>query len=242
VPAELERLQDALGCRFADIALLRLALTHPSVAHELGTRLEHNQRLEFLGDSVLELVLTHELYRRFRGAGEGALTKARARLVNRRSLAERARRLELGRYLWISRGEETSGGRDRSSALADAFEAVIGAVFLDGGVESARGLVLRLFEAELAAIALHEDVGNPKGELQERLQAHSVEPPHYQVEGTTGPDHDRLFECAVYHGGIELGRGQGKSKKEAEAAAARSALRRPLSLPVAAPGTAGPPA
>jgi len=222
----LEELQTALGCRFADPGLLRLALTHPSVAHEQAARLQHNQRLEFLGDSVVELILTHELYRRLPALGEGGLTKARARLVNRRSLAERARRLGLGAYLVLSRGEELHGGRDRGSTLADSFEALVGALYLDQGIEPARDFVLRQFEEDLARIPGATDAENPKGELQERLQAVSAKPPEYRLEATTGPDHDRVFECAVYHEGVELGRGRGKSKKTAEAEAAADALLR----------------
>jgi ribonuclease III len=221
----LEQLQVALGCRFHDEAILRLALTHPSVAHEQSARLQHNQRLEFLGDSVVELILTHELYARFPALGEGALTKARARLVNRRFLADRARRLGLGRYLVLSRGEELHGGRDRASTLADSFEALVGALFLDQGLERTREFVLRQFADELAEIPAVSDLENPKGQLQERLQATAAKAPQYRLESTTGPDHDRLFECAVYHEGAELGRGRGKSKKTAEAEAAADALR-----------------
>jgi ribonuclease-3 len=222
----LDELQTALGCRFRDEGLLRLALTHPSVAHEQAVRLQHNQRLEFLGDSVVELVLTHELYQRLPATGEGGLTKARAGLVNRRSLAERARRLGLGRYLTLSRGEDLHGGRERASTLADSFEALVGALFLDQGLGAAREFVLRVFHEELGQFPGVADAGNPKGELQERLQARSPAPPQYKLESTTGPDHDRVFECAVYHEGAELGRGRGKSKKTAEAEAATDALRR----------------
>ncbi len=224
--SDLEQLQTALGWRFADAQLLQLALTHPSVAHEHAAKLQHNQRLEFLGDSVLELVLTSELYRRFPALGEGTLTKARARLVNRRFLADRARRLELGRYLVLSRGEELHGGRERASTLADAFEALLGAIFLDQGFESARAFVIAQFATELGEVPGMADLENPKGELQERLQAKSAQPPQYRVENATGPDHDRMFECGVYHEGVELGRGRGKSKKTAEAEAALDALRR----------------
>lgn len=224
--SDLEQLQTALGWRFADAQLLQLALTHPSVAHEHAAKLQHNQRLEFLGDSVLELVLTSELYRRFPSVGEGALTKARARLVNRRFLADRARRLELGRYLVLSRGEELHGGRERSSTLADAFEALVGAIFLDQGFESVRAFIMAQFANELGEVPGLADLENPKGELQERLQAKSAQPPQYRVESATGPDHDRMFECGVYHEGVELGRGRGKSKKTAEAEAALDALRR----------------
>src|SRR4029077_12201082 len=123
------------GYTFHNVTLLKLALTHPSVAHEQGEPMETNQRLEFLGDAVLQLVLTHELYDKFPEFDEGPLTKARAKLVNRRQLAEHGRELGLGEYLSVSRGEELHGGRERPSALADAYEALLGAVFLDGGFE-----------------------------------------------------------------------------------------------------------
>lgn len=217
-------LQETLGYAFRDESLLRLALTHPSVAHESAIATPHNQRLEFLGDSVLGLVLTHELYQRFPELGEGPLTKGRAQLVNRRALADEARRLKLGEYLIVSRGEETSGGRSRQSALADAFEAVVGAVFLDAGYEVARDLVLRRFREAFDGLNRAAYIDNPKGELQELLQAGSTEAPRYEMTATSGPDHDRRFECAVFHQGQELGRGHGKSKKEAESQAALAAL------------------
>lgn len=220
----LGALQETLGYVFRDEALLRLALTHPSVAHESAVSTPHNQRLEFLGDSILGLVLTRELYERFPDWGEGSLTKARAQLVNRRTLADEARRLKLGEYLIVSRGEETSGGRARQSALADAFEAVLGSVFLDSGYDVARDFILRRFGDAFAALNQTPHIENPKGELQEMLQANSTEAPRYEMTATSGPDHDRQFECAVFHLGVELGRGVGKSKKEAESQAALAAL------------------
>lgn len=222
--SNLGALQETLGYVFRDENLLRLALTHPSVAHESAVSTPHNQRLEFLGDSVLGLVLTRELYERFADWGEGSLTKARAQLVNRRTLAGEARRLKLGEYLILSRGEETSGGRARQSALADAFEAVLGAVFLDSGYDVAREFILRRFGDAFGALNQAPHIENPKGELQELLQAKSTEAPSYDMTATSGPDHDRQFECAVFHSGAELGRGQGKSKKEAEGQAALAAL------------------
>jgi ribonuclease-3 len=224
--ADYDELQTRLGYTFRDTALLRLALTHPSVAHERGPPVQTNQRLEFLGDAVLQLVLTRELYDRFPDLGEGPLTKARAKLVNRRALAERARGLDLGAHLTLSRGEELHGGRDRPSALADAFEAVLGAVLLDGGFDAARELIVRKFGPALEDLAVTPVLDNPKGELQEFLQAGSLEAPQYRVVSASGPDHDRVFECTVHHGGEELARGAGKSKKAAESEAALAALRK----------------
>ena len=218
--------QTRLGFQFRDANLLRLALTHPSVAHESGVATAHNQRLEFLGDAVLQLILTQKLYENFPASGEGPLTKARAKLVNRRSLAERAASLGIGAHLILSRGEETHGGRERPSTLADAFEALLGAIFLDGGFDAARDFVLREFNAALSPARVSEapTIENPKGELQELLQARSTEAPEYQTISATGPDHDRMFECTVHHGGVELARGSGKSKKAAESDAALAAL------------------
>jgi ribonuclease III len=214
----------SLGYQFRDDRLMRLALTHPSVAHENGTATAHNQRLEFLGDAVLGLVLTQKLYEEFPAFDEGSLTKARAKLVNRHALAGRARSLRLGEHLILSRGEETSGGRDRSSALADAYEALLGAIFLDGGFEAVREFILREFTGAFDELAARPVIENPKGELQEFLQSRSPEAPTYQTVQISGSDHEPLFECAVLHDGAELARGQGKNKKAAESAAAMVAL------------------
>ncbi len=224
--SELPEFQTRLGYPFRDEGLLRLALTHPSVAHEAGAPSPHNQRLEFLGDAVLQLVLTRELYEKFPAFDEGPLTKARAKLVNRRTLAEHARMLGLGPHLILSRGEDISGGRERASTLADAFEAVLGAIFLDGGFEAAREFILREFGAAFGKLNVLPIIENPKGELQELLQARSPAAPEYQVVSATGPDHDRVFECTVRHEGVELARGRGKSKKAAESDAALAALKK----------------
>jgi len=242
-----EELQEKLGYRFRDPQLLKLALTHPSVAHEQGASTQTNQRLEFLGDAVLQLVLTRELYCKYPAYEEGPLTKARAKLVNRRTLAEYGRKVGIGKALIVSRGEELHGGRERPSALADAFEALLGAVFLlserpsaladafeallgavflDGGFDAASTVILQQFASAFGTLSVIPMLENPKGELQELLQARSTEAPSYRVVSTSGPDHDRVFECTVHHGGVELARGRGKSKKTAESAAAMAALAR----------------
>ncbi len=224
--SDLAELQIRLGYTFRNEDLLRLALTHPSVAHESGEPTAHNQRLEFLGDAVLQLVLTHELYDKYSAFDEGPLTKARAKLVNRRTLAEHARALGVGAHLILSRGEETNGGRERASTLADAFESLLGAIFLDGGLDAARGFILREFSAAFGKLSVIPTIENPKGELQELLQARSPKAPEYHVVSATGPDHDRVFECIVQHDGMELARGSGKSKKAAETDAALAALKK----------------
>ncbi len=221
---DLNGLQERLGYQFRDIKLLELALTHPSIAHEEEANVATNQRLEFLGDAVLGLILTRELYEKFPELDEGPLTKGRAHLVNQRTLCEQARALGLGEELIMSRGELASGGRDRVSALADAFEAVLGAMFMDGGYVPACEFVLRCFRDSFDGFRILPNLSNPKGELQEFLQSRSPEPPRYTITSSSGPDHARHFECAVSHDGRELGRGAGKSKREAESAAAHAAL------------------
>jgi ribonuclease-3 len=219
-------LQARLGHQFRDESLLHLALTHPSVIHEQNTPAPHNQRLEFLGDSVLSLVLSRELYEKFPDADEGQLTKSRAKLANTASLAAHGRALNLGAHLVLSRGEANTGGRERSSALADAFESVLAAIFLDSGLDTAREFVVRNFAADFAELNLPAGIENPKGELQELLQSKSPTAPVYELISAEGPDHDRNFICAVYHDNAELARGAGKSKRAAESDAAQAALKK----------------
>lgn len=239
--SDLAEFEKKLGYRFKDQSLLRMAVTHPSVVHELGPTVQHNQRLEFLGDAVLQLALTRELYTKFPQYGEGPLTKARAQLVNARMLAEQARKISVGTYLILSRGEEQSGGRTRQSALADSMEAIIGAIFLDSSYEVAASFILKQFADVFTNFQVLPTIDNPKGELQELLQGAFNEGPTYRLESTTGPDHDRVFECTVHHRGQELGRGFGKNKKDAESQAAVRALEKlKLRLPVAGNGNGQP--
>jgi ribonuclease-3 len=222
----LQELQARLGHSFADPELLRQALTHASYGHEKRKKIPDNQRLEFLGDAVLQLAVTAELYRRFPELPEGRLTVLRARLVNRHHLQELAQQLGLGDHLILGRGEENSQGRQRGSILADATEAVLGAVFAEVGWEGARAIILRLLEPSLAEIQIAGDSpdANPKGALQEKLQADGDHPPQYRCIAETGPAHARVYEVVVEWQGRELGRGQGASKKEAETRAAQVAL------------------
>jgi ribonuclease-3 len=169
-------------------------------------------------------VLTRSLYDKFPTLDEGELTKARAQLANTRSLAAQARKIDLGPFLILSRGEESSGGRKRDGALADGYEALIGAIYLDAGFEAARDFILREFKDEYGEFEALPSLLNPKGELQELVQARSTDPIVYRVESVTGPDHARNFEVSVSHQGNELGRGAGSSKKEAESLAAQAAL------------------
>jgi ribonuclease-3 len=219
--------QQRIGHSFVRPELLQQALTHASFGHEKRQRLPDNQRLEFLGDAVLQLAVTEELYRRFPGLPEGRLTVLRATLVNRNHLQALARDLGLGEELVLGRGEETSRGRERGSILADAMEAVLGAIFADAGWETTRLLILHLIEPSLAQIPEEGDAqqANPKGSLQEKLQAEGEQPPLYRCVGETGPPHARVYEVVVEWQERELGRGQGASKKEAETRAAEAALR-----------------
>lgn len=216
----LEALQQRLGHRFAQPPLLVRALTHRSFGAD------HNERLEFLGDAVLGMVAAELLYARYPDADEGTLSKLRARLVRRETLEEIARSLDLGRHLRLGSGEIRSGGHQRGSILANALEAIIGAVFLDGGMTPARELVLRLLSGHLAGLAVDEDLRDPKTRLQEFLQAHGEALPVYTVEQVSGSAHDQMFEvlCRLDGRGLRV-RGTGSSRRIAEQRAAEQALR-----------------
>ena len=217
-------LENRIGYKFRNSLLLAEALTHPSLSFERKTFHFDNQRLEFLGDAVLQLVITHHLYRLFPAFSEGQLTKLRSRLVSREGLKRHAVTLGLGGYLMLGRGEEASQGRERASTLADAFEALVGAIYLDSDLETVRRFILRVAGDELGALAREPAEHNPKGELQEVLQAISPQSPAYEVVSETGPDHRKEFICRVLWEGRELGRGSGQSKKQAEINAAARAL------------------
>lgn len=220
-PQQLEKL---IGHTFRNPLLLEEALTHPSLAHERGTGIVHNQRLEFLGDAVLQLVLTHRVYELYPEHPEGKLTQIRAHLANRHTLCRRAQAVNLGDFLRLGKGEESSGGRTRLSNLADAYEALLGAVYLDGGIRAARKFVAQQFAEELHHLEETAQNQNPKGLLQELLQARSNGNPQYRVIHESGPDHNKHFEAIVEWEGREIGRGTGSSKKFAEIAAAAVAL------------------
>ena len=217
-------LEKAVGYRFRNQALLQEALTHPSRANEAPERLADNQRLEFFGDAILDFLVSHLLYLRFPGAREGELTRMRAALVDEANLARVAAALELGTWLSLGRGEEKSGGREKRSILADACEALLAAVYLDGGIAAARKVVTRLF-ADSAAAALAGTVARDyKTELQELAQASYATAPAYELIATDGPAHDRSYCVRVLLNGAPAGEGSGSSKKEAQQAAARQAL------------------
>lgn len=219
-------LMSKLGYRFENLDLLREALTHRSYVNEVpGELVRDNERFEFLGDSVLDLAISTVLMERHPNAKEGALSKLRASIVNEASLAEVARSLSLGEALRLGRGEELTGGRDRSSILADAFEAVLGAVYLDGGYEVARALLERLVSVPVEG---EGPVGDPKTELQEYVQAKVHRTPTYRLLREEGPDHDKRFVVVTSLGDLMLAEGEGRTKKDAERAAAKAALHRLL--------------
>ncbi len=221
--AQLAALEQFLRVHFRDRALLELALRHDSFAHERGTRAEHYERLEFLGDAVLNLVVSDHLFRQYPEYSEGELAKQRARLVNETALAHLGRRLRLGTYLLLGKGEEKGGGRDRPGLLADAVEAVLGAVYVDAGYGVAHALASRWLGDLLATLPGH--AVDHKSQLQEELQE-TGRLPRYQIVQTEGPDHARSFQVRVEVEGRVVGEGRGRSKKEAEQAAAEEALRR----------------
>ena len=221
-------LEDALGYRFEQPALLKLALTHRSVSSDDPSR-NDNERLEFLGDAVLQLVVTDLLYAGFPHLAEGQMAKVRAAVVSRPSLAEIAVELNLGSHLELAPSEVATGGREKASILADAVEAIIGAIYLDGGLESARAMVLGLWTERVNERAKQPGVKDYKTRLQE-LTARDGLRPVYDVVGE-GPDHDRRFTATVSVNGAEHGTGIGRSKKEAEQAAAAVALGRLLPDP-----------
>jgi len=206
---------------FQDDSLLKLAFTHSSCDRKSGD----NQRLEFLGDAVLDLIIADTLYAKFPQADEGALDRCRASIVNGKSLARAAESQELGKYLEVGDAHRQHHAEPSKAMLEDALEALIGAVYLDGGLEAARQTILYLFGYQIDAIELTSGSQNPKGKLQEWSQKHhDGEVPAYQELPAEGPDHERHYAAAVFLGGQELGRGTGSSKKTAEANAAKAAL------------------
>ena len=217
-------LEERIGYKFRNSLLLAEALTHPSLGHETQRYHFDYQRLEFLGDAVLQLVITEYLFRHFGGEAEGQLTKLRSRLVSREALRMHAATLDLGRYLLMGRGEETSGGRERTSTLADAFEALIGAIYLDRGLDAAKEFILTQTRTDLEQLAEKPVDINPKGHLQELLQSISPSSPIYELVSQSGPEHEKTFVSQVVWEGIVLGQGSGRSKKQAETAAALEAM------------------
>jgi len=210
--------------RFKNKDLLETALTHKSKSNEAKGMGENNERLEFLGDAVLQFIVSKELYAKFPKKQEGYLTLLRANIVgNELNLAEMSKKLELGRELNLGKGEELEGGREKPTILANALEALIGAIYLDQGIEAAEEFIKRQILSALPQ-KLEESLKHPKSVLQELLQAEGLEAPDYEISGEGGPDHQKLFEVEAKLGGKTIGKGKGPSKSKAEEDAARGAL------------------
>lgn len=220
----LAELETMLGYRFTDLRLLQKALIHSSYAFEQAQAGNDNQTLEFIGDAVLDLVIGHLLFRQYPGMREGDLTRFRSSLVNESYLAEMARMLDLGRFLSLGKGEDASCGRNKSSILACAFEAVVGAVFEDGGYVTVADLVERLFAEPVASKKQDLLLVDAKSRLQETLQERYNEAPSYRLDNEMGPAHRKLFSVSVVFRDQVLGTGTAGSKKEAEQRAAAAAL------------------
>jgi ribonuclease-3 len=217
--------QQALGVSFSDIKLLRTALTHSSFAYETGTS-EFNEKLEFLGDSVLGLAITEYIFERFPKMQEGGLAKLRANLVRAETLAGVAGDLKLGDFIFMGRGAEQSGGRRNASILADCLEAVIGAIYLDQGFDAAASFVIRLFKEKIAEQGRQKEQGDPKTTLQELTMDKWGTLPDYEIINQKGPAHRPMFSATVSIRGQVYGKGVGTSKKRAQQLAAKEALKK----------------
>ena len=221
----LGELEKKIGYEFDSKALLKRAMSHSSYSNETaGDPTLSNERLEFLGDAILEASVSLHLFREYPSKQEGELTRMRASLVCERSLGSCGKAFGLQRFLLLGRGEELSGGRERISIIADAVEALIGAVYLDGGVGAADGLIKLILAPALEKASRGVFIKDAKTELQELLQRGGSTAIEYRIISESGPDHDKLFEAAVSENGRQIGKGRGRSKKEAEAAAAEDAL------------------
>ncbi len=222
---ELETFEQKLGHRFCDLHLLVRALTHPSYLNEHPEdEIGDNQRLEFLGDAVLDFITGSWVYRRYPDFDEGRMTRLRAALVRTESLAWLAREVGIGSVLRIGRGEEEAGGRERDANLCDAFEAVVGALYLDGGLEATEAFIEPLIAPVAERILTAEADMDAKSRLQEWSQAEKEITPHYRIVAEEGPDHAKTFVAEVRLGRKTVGRGTGRSKQAAEQAAAQAAL------------------
>jgi len=219
-------LQKVIGVSFNDLSFLEQALVHSSYINENpGVAPASNERLEFFGDAILDFIVAEKLYQDFPDLTEGEMTKLRSVLVRRDTLARVASAIKLGNYLYLGRGEENSGGRHKGSNLSGAFEALLGAVFLDQGLAITRDVILKLLDKELRKITSQGRVVDYKSQLQELAQSRYQLTPAYRLVKEAGPDHDKRFTVEVKAGEIVLGKGFGKNKRTAETAAAHSALK-----------------
>ena len=226
VKNNLLSLQNNLNYKFKDIELLSLAMTHSSYAneHKMGI-VENNERLEFLGDAILNLVVSQYLYKKYPNHPEGELTKIRAKVVCESSLAYAAKKIEIGKFLLLGKGEESTGGRDRESILADAAEAIVGALYMDSDFETTNLILLKNFESDIVHAVAKGDLFNDyKTELQEIVQKNGKSTMEYRVNKEEGPDHNKMFYMDVVVNNEVIGIGRGRNKKDAEQMAAKEAL------------------
>jgi len=219
----MERLEQNLKYTFKNKELLKNALAHSSYTNEKKGGLTSNERLEFLGDSVLSIIVSEYIYKNFPNLPEGQLTRLRASLVCEKALCTFSKQLSVGDYILLGKGERANGGAERPSILADAFEAILAAIYLDGGMEPAKKHVLRFIKKELSHLE-NENFKDYKTELQEIIQRNPEEKLTYVLTGETGPDHDKCFTVEVHLNSNVIGEGSGHSKKNAEQAAAKKAL------------------
>lgn len=220
----LMNLQKRIDYQFKNINILNNALTHSSSIASKDDYSDHNERMEFIGDSILSMIISLYLYEKCKNLPEGHLTRIRANIVCEQSLHNAAGNIELGKYLLLSKGEEHTGGRKRASTLADAFEALIAAVFLDGGLKNARNFVLKYLEETIHASIQNKVFSDYKSYLQEYIQKNNSGKLNYEMLAEEGPDHDKTFEMALYLDDKLIGRGTGHSKKDAQQASAKAAL------------------
>ncbi|OGS18116.1 MAG: ribonuclease III [Elusimicrobia bacterium RIFOXYA2_FULL_50_26] len=216
---DIEKLEKTLDIKFENINLLKQAMTHKSYAAEAGTN-ENNERMEFLGDSILSVIVADFLFQKYPDEDEGRLSQLKSQIVSRHGLSIWAKKLKLGNYMYISKGEETNGGRKRDSLLSNAFEAVVAAVYLDAGFFAAKKFIFNYLILQRRMV-----VTDAKSKLQERIQSVHRTLPEYKVLSESGPDHEKIFEVGVFVKKEPLGKGKGHSKKEAEQAAAKNALK-----------------
>ncbi len=221
----LNKLEETIGYSFKGIEFLSIALTHSSYANSQDSKLIHNERLEFLGDSILSMIISLHLYRKMHNVPEGQLTRTRANIVCENSLFIAAKSIDLGSYIYMSKGEENTGGRKRPSILADTFEAIIAAVYLDGGFDKAEKLVLTLMKDIIESSIDNKIFNDYKSFFQEYAQKYDLGPIEYTLLSEKGPDHSKVFYMALVLNKNLVGKGKGNSKKDAQQAAAKNAMK-----------------
>lgn len=222
---ELTKFEELIGVKFKKLYILDAALTHSSYANEHPSTTQYNERLEFLGDSVLSMIVSEYLYKKYQDKQEGKLSRIRASVVCEPSLSEMARKIMINKYISIGKGEELTGGRNKDSLLADACEAVIAAIYIDSGYEAAKNFVLHFLKDKIETVSKDEIFNDYKSKLQEHLQKRQDCLIKYNLLSESGPPHDKTFEIEVQIDGKSSGKGKGKSKKEAEQRAAKQALK-----------------